>query len=391
MKLVCSQSELNAALQLVSRAVASRPTHPVLANVLLTADAGTGRLSLTGFDLNLGIQTSLAASVEASGAVTLPARLLGEIVSRLSADSPITLATDEAGEQVDLTSLSGSYQMRAMPADEFPDLPLVENGTALRVDAASLVRALRGTLFASSGDEAKQLLTGVHLRFEGRNLEAASTDGHRLAVLAVTDALQDEPTTAAAGESMAGEDGVLAVTLPARSLREVERLVAGWKGEDPVTLFYDRGQVVVLAADQMVTSRTLEGTYPNYRQLIPDGFSRTIELERRPFMAALERVAVLADQHNNVVRISTDPTAGLVQISADAQDVGSGSESLPASLNGDAVQIAFNVRYVLDGLKAMEGERIALQCNAPTTPAIITPADDGSGFTYLVMPVQIRN
>lgn len=237
MKLVCSQSELNAALQLVSRAVASRPTHPVLANVLLTADAGTGRLSLTGFDLNLGIQTSLAASVEASGAVTLPARLLGEIVSRLSADSPITLATDEAGEQVDLTSLSGSYQMRAMPADEFPDLPLVENGAALRVDATALVQALRGTLFASSGDEAKQLLTGVHLRFQGRNLEAASTDGHRLAVLAVTDALKDDPTTAAAGESMAQDDGVLAVTLPARSLREVERLIAGWKGDDPVTLF----------------------------------------------------------------------------------------------------------------------------------------------------------
>ncbi|WP_413744703.1 DNA polymerase III subunit beta [Synechococcus sp. MIT S9451] len=391
MKLVCSQAELNTALQLVSRAVASRPTHPVLANVLLTADAGTGRLSLTGFDLNLGIQTSLSASVEASGAVTLPARLLGEIVSRLSVDSPITLATDEASEQVELTSLSGSYQMRAMPADEFPDLPLVENGTALRVDAVSLVQALRGTLFASSADEAKQLLTGVHLRFEGRHLEAASTDGHRLAVLTVNDALQDDPTAAGSAEGITSDDGSLAVTLPARSLREVERLIAGWKSDDPVTLFYDRGQVVVLAADQMVTSRTLEGTYPNYRQLIPDGFTRTIDLERRPFMAALERVAVLADQHNNVVRISTDPTAGLVQISADAQDVGSGSESLPATLTGEAVQIAFNVRYVLDGLKAMEGDRISLQCNAPTTPAILTPADNEAGFTYLVMPVQIRN
>ncbi|MAS27564.1 MAG: DNA polymerase III subunit beta [Synechococcus sp. TMED187] len=391
MKLVCSQAELNTALQLVSRAVASRPTHPVLANVLLTADAGTGRLSLTGFDLNLGIQTSLSASVEASGAVTLPARLLGEIVSRLSVDSPITLATDEASEQVELTSLSGSYQMRAMPADEFPDLPLVENGTALRVDAVSLVQALRGTLFASSADEAKQLLTGVHLRFEGRHLEAASTDGHRLAVLTVNDALQDDPTAAGSAEGITSDDGSLAVTLPARSLREVERLIAGWKSDDPVTLFYDRGQVVVLAADQMVTSRTLEGTYPNYRQLIPDGFTRTIDLERRPFMAALERVAVLADQHNNVVRISTDPTAGLVQISADAQDVGSGSESLPATLTGEAVQIAFNVRYVLDGLKAMEGDRISLQCNAPTTPAILTPADNAAGFTYLVMPVQIRN
>ena len=139
MKLVCSQTELNAALQLVSRAVAARPTHPVLANVLLTADAGTDRLSLTGFDLNLGIQTSLAATVETSGAVTLPARLFGEIVSRLSSDSPITLVTDEAGEQVELTSLSGSYQMRGMPADDFPELPLVENGTALKLDPAALV------------------------------------------------------------------------------------------------------------------------------------------------------------------------------------------------------------------------------------------------------------
>ena len=385
MKLVCSQAELNAALQLVSRAVASRPTHPVLANVLLTADAGTDRLSLTGFDLNLGIQTSLPASVDTSGAVTLPARLLGEIVSKLSSDSPVSLSSDAGAEQVELTSSSGSYQMRGMPADDFPELPLVENGTALRVDPSSLLKALRATLFASSADEAKQLLTGVHLRFNQKRLEAASTDGHRLAMLTVEDALQAEIN---AEES---EPAELAVTLPARSLREVERLMASWKGDDPVSLFCERGQVVVLAADQMVTSRTLEGTYPNYRQLIPDGFSRTIDLDRRAFISALERIAVLADQHNNVVRIATEPATGLVQISADAQDVGSGSESLPAEINGDAVQIAFNVRYVLDGLKAMDCDRIRLSCNAPTTPAILTPSNDESGLTYLVMPVQIRS
>ncbi len=385
MKLVCSQAELNAALQLVSRAVASRPTHPVLANVLLTADAGTDRLSLTGFDLNLGIQTSLAASVDTSGAVTLPARLLGEIVSKLSSDSPVSLSSDAGADQVELTSSSGSYQMRGMPADDFPELPLVENGTALRVDPASLLKALRATLFASSGDEAKQLLTGVHLRFNQKRLEAASTDGHRLAMLTVEDALQAEIS---AEES---EPDELAVTLPARSLREVERLMASWKGGDPVSLFCERGQVVVLAADQMVTSRTLEGTYPNYRQLIPDGFSRTIDLDRRAFISALERIAVLADQHNNVVRIATEPATGLVQISADAQDVGSGSESLPAEINGDAVQIAFNARYVLDGLKAMDCDRVRLSCNAPTTPAILTPANDDPGLTYLVMPVQIRS
>ncbi len=385
MKLVCSQAELNAALQLVSRAVASRPTHPVLANVLLTADAGTDRLSLTGFDLNLGIQTSVPASVESSGAVTLPARLLGEIVSKLSSDSPVSLSCDAGAEQVELTSSSGSYQMRGMPADDFPELPLVENGTALRVDPSSLLKALRATLFASSADEAKQLLTGVHLRFNQKRLEAASTDGHRLAMLTVEDALQAEISV---DES---EPDELAVTLPARSLREVERLMASWKGNDPVSLFCERGQVVVLAADQMVTSRTLEGTYPNYRQLIPDSFSRTIDLDRRAFISALERIAVLADQHNNVVRIATEPATGLVQISADAQDVGSGSESLAAEINGDAVQIAFNVRYVLDGLKAMDCDRVRLSCNAPTTPAILTPANDDPGLTYLVMPVQIRS
>ena len=385
MKVVCSQSELNAALQLVSRAVATRPTHPVLANVLLTADAGTGRLSLTGFDLNLGIQTSLAASVETSGAITLPARLLGEIVSRLASDSPLTLSTEESGEQVQLTSLSGSYQMRGMPADDYPDLPMVESGMTLQLQASGLVQALKGTLFASSGDEAKQLLTGVHLSFTDKNLEAAATDGHRLAVLQVEDALQ------AAADAPQGDESAFAVTLPARSLREVERLMAGWRSEDPISLFCDRGQVVFLAADQMVTSRTLEGTYPNYRQLIPDGFSRTLTMDRRALVGALERIAVLADQHNNVVKFSSQPESGVVLISADAQDVGSGSESLAAELSGDAIQIAFNVRYMLDGLKAMAGDRVVLHCNAPTTPAVLRPAGERDGFTYLVMPVQIRS
>ena len=385
MNVVCSQCELNSALQLVSRAVATRPTHPVLANVLLTADAGSNRLSLTGFDLSLGIQTSLAASVETSGAITLPARLLGEIVSRLSSDSPVTLAVDDSGEQVQLTSLSGSYQMRGMSADDYPDLPMVESGMTLKLQPERLVQALKGTLFASSADEAKQLLTGVHLKFNQRALEAAATDGHRLAVLNVEDALQDEAVTDAV------DDDGFAVTLPSRSLREVERLMASWRSDEPVSLFCDRGQVVFLAADQMVTSRTLEGTYPNYGQLIPDGFTRTFRMDRRALIAALERIAVLADQHNNVVKFSSQPEVGVVQISADAQDVGSGSESLPANLEGDAMQIAFNVRYLLDGLKAMGSDRIVLHCNAPTTPAVLRSEEASEAFTYLVMPVQIRS
>jgi DNA polymerase-3 subunit beta len=375
MKLVCSQSELSSGLQLVSRAVAARPTHPVLANVLLTADAGTGRLSLTGFDLSLGIQTSIAATVEVSGAITLPARLFGEIVSRLSSDSPITLSCAEGDEQLELTSLSGSYQMRGMPADDFPDLPLVQSGVSIRLEAQSLIQGLRATLFASSGDEAKQLLTGVHLQLEPDALECAATDGHRLAVLR----LPQTQTTAEPFE----------VTVPARSLRELERLLSGRSSDEPLSLFCDRGQVVFLWADQVLTSRSLDGAYPKYRQLIPESFSRQIQIDRRALVSALERVAVLADQHNNVVKLSADPQAGQVQISADAQDVGSGSEAIGAQISGEAIQIAFNVRYLLDGLKAMAGDQVVLRCNGPTTPAILSLPDDPQ-FTYLVMPVQIR-
>jgi DNA polymerase-3 subunit beta len=385
MKLVCSQSELSSSLQLVSRAVASRPTHPVLANVLLTADAGTGSISLTGFDLNLGIQTSIPATVVTSGEITLPARLFGEIVARLSSDSPITLSCAPDSEQVELTSQAGSFQMRGMPAADFPDLPLEQSGNPIRLQADALVKGLRATLFASSGDEAKQLLTGVHLQLHGNTLECAATDGHRLAVLQLENAAASgvEPETEEAVEEP------FAVTVPARSLRELERLLSARHSDEPLSLFSDRGQVVVHWADQLLTSRTLDGTYPNYRQLIPASFARRIVVERRLLLAALERVAVLADQQNNVVKISVEPEIGKLLIQADGGEVGSGSETVAAEISGDALQIAFNVRYLLDGIKAMTGDQLAISCNAPTTPVVLTPVDE-SRFTYLVMPVQVR-
>jgi DNA polymerase-3 subunit beta len=147
---------------------------------------------------------------------------------------------------------------------------------------------------------------------------------------------------------------------------------------------------VFLWADQVLTSRSLDGSYPNYRQLIPESFNRRLALDRRALVSALERVAVLADQHNNVVKLSANPASGQVVIQADAQDVGSGSEAVAVEMEGEAIEIAFNVRYLLDGLKAMACDRVWLQCNASTTPAILTPADDAQ-FTYLVMPVQIRS
>lgn len=366
MKLTCSQTELNAAVALVGRAVAARPTHPILANVLLTADAATGQLRLTGFDLNLGMQTTIPASIETSGATTVPARLFGEIISRLPNDAAITLAADE---QLEITTTSGSYRVAMQPAEDFPGLPTAD-AQPLQLPAADLIRGLKATLFASSSDESKQLLTGVHLSIGGATAFAA-TDGHRLAVLKL-------------GASGGGADTEL--TVPARSLREMERLLAA-TGADAVSIAAASGQIVFRCGDRLLVSRSLDGTYPNYGQLIPATFSRSITVNRKALQGALERVAVLADQHNNVVKLKADP-GGELLVTADAQDVGSGAEQLAAEVTGDAMTIAFNVRYVLDGLKAMSTEEVTISANSETTPVVI--AGD-PGYTYLVMPVQVRS
>jgi DNA polymerase-3 subunit beta len=374
MKLVCSQAELNAALSLVGRAISSRPSHPILACVLLAADAAAGRLSLTGYNLSLGIVATIPASIDPDGAAAISAQLLGDIVSRLPSDSPITIDARDQSRAL-ITSVCGSYELAALDPADYPDLPQPA-GELMALDADALARALRATLFASSTNESKQILTGVHLQLDDAGLECAATDGHRLAVLRVAD-------NGAAGERFE-------LTIPARSCRELERLIASCPGA-PLQLRHQAGQLVVRCGDQVLTSRSLDGTYPNYRQLIPPSFSRSLQLDRRRFSQALERVAVLADQHSGVVKLRSDPDVGTVAITAEAQDVGSGSESMPVVADGDPIEIAFNVRYVLDGLKAMGAEQVVLRCNCPVTPAVLSPVGDPDGFTYLVMPIQIRS
>ncbi len=380
MKLTCHQSDLNTHLSLVSRAVPSRPTQPILANVLLTADAGTQRVSLAAFDLTLGIQTTFAAEVEASGAITLPAKLLSDIVSRLPADSQIVLDETELGAMVSLTANAGRYQVRGLPPDEFPELPLVQTGEAVQLPIEALIDGLRGTLFATSGDETKQVLTGVHLKVNPEQLEFAATDGHRLSVVVTPSCASDPAST---------PTETFEVTVPARALRDLERMMTARTSDEPVALYFDQGQTVFQWGDQYLTSRTLDGQYPNYGQLIPATFERQVTVDRRVLLGALERVAVLADQKNSVVKLLLDGVQEQVTLSADAQDVGSGQESLPAQISGDALEIAFNVRYLMDGLKALNASEIQIQLNSATSPVVINPLG-AIKMTYLVMPVQIR-
>lgn len=377
MKLICTQSELNTHLSLVSRVVPSRPSLPVLANVLLQANADTQQVSLTGFDMSLGVQTSFGAQVAEEGQLTLPAKLLSDIVSRLP-DGEITLEETEGEFLVTLTCASGRYQVRGLSADQFPELPLIENAEVTYLPVDALSEGLRGSLFATSGDETKQVLTGVHLTVETDSLEFAATDGHRLAVV------QTLP------EESAPAQQTFNVTVPAKALREIERMLQMNPAGTAIAVRFDQGQLICEWANQRLTSRLLEGQYPNYRQLIPRQFSRQVSLDRRLLVGALERIAVLADQKNSIVKLSLDNVAQSLVLSVEAQDVGSGRESIPAQVSGDDLEIAFNVKYLLEGLKAFNTAEVQMQCNTATSPAILSPLG-GQKMTYLVMPVQVRS
>ncbi|HEY9866874.1 MAG TPA: DNA polymerase III subunit beta, partial [Candidatus Obscuribacterales bacterium] len=383
--------KLSSNLSWVSRAIPSRPNHPIFSNILIDADEENQRLNLTAFDLSLGIRASMQATVAEGGTLTVPAKLFNDIVSRLPGGE-ITI-DDEAGEAiVNLTSSSGKYQVRGMASEEYPELPSIETGDSIHLAAESLISGLKGTLFATSSDETKQVLTGVHLKVQNNTIEFASTDGHRLAVVQTENLSETDPDE---------ELEEFEVTVPARALREVERMVAmrtvdthgGSKEDSPVviTLRFDESQVIFELGEQRLNTRKLEGAYPAYQQLIPHQFLNQINLDRRGFVGALERIAVLASQKNDIVKCSIDHVNQIIALSVEAADVGNALESLPAQISGDEPkELAFNVKYLLEGLKVFNTSEVSLQLNAATTPVIVNPLG-GIKMTYLVMPVQLRN
>jgi DNA polymerase III subunit beta len=392
MKLICTQTELNTHLSLVSRAIPSRPSHPVLANVLLIADEDKQQIRLTGFDLSLGVQTSFNAHVETGGTLTLPAKLFSDIVSRLP-DGEIILEEDENETIATLTCAFGRYQVRGMGAGDYPELPTVEDGEVTHLPAESLIEGLRGSLFSTSSDESKQILTGVHVTVAADGMEFAATDGHRLAVVQTgfpesdKESAESAPKAAKSAQSSGAE---FDVTVPAKALRELERMLQMHQSSEPIAVHFDQGQLIFEWENQRITSRLLEGQYPNYRQLIPRQFSRQMTVDRRLFAGALERIAVLADQKNSIVKLSLDSVKQEVVLSVDAQDVGSGRESVAAQISGEDLEIAFNVKYLLEGLKVFNTNEVQMQFNTSTSPSILTPLG-GVKMTYLVMPVQIRS
>ncbi|MEM9543876.1 MAG: DNA polymerase III subunit beta [Cyanobacteria bacterium P01_E01_bin.42] len=402
MKVICSQSDLNSNLSLVGRAVPSRPTHPVLGNVLLIADEQAQNVSLRAFDLSLGIQTSFPAQVEIGGKITLPAKTLNDIISRLP-EGEITLTQEESDDEgegtlVRLISTSGRYQLRSLDAEEFPELPVVEDGESVLFPIEALNEGLRATLFAASNEEGKQVLTGVHVILSADAIEFAATDGHRLSVVETlrdrgeeVDRETEEAEEAGDAEEVGEVIEKFEVTIPARALREVEKILGMQNQEEGVMLKADDSQVIFELGNRRVVSRKLEGAYPQYHQLIPQTFTNQVTVDRKQFQSALERISVLADSKNNVVRCAIDNENQEIFLSVESQDLGSGREAMSAQITSDEPpEIAFNVKYLMDGLKALSSQEITINLNAATQPVIFKPLG-GLKMTYLAMPVQLRD
>ena len=229
----------------------------------------------------------------------------------------------------------------------------------------------------------------AYLKVESDRLEFAATDGHRLGIVEVY------PNSSAAGGSDQEDpnpvkSGSFEVTVPAKALRELEKMLqaTGQEG-DRLGLQLEQGQVVFGCSDRKLTTRTLEGKYPDYRLLIPKQFQRQITLDRKQILSALERIAVLADQ-SNLVKFSIDSASQSIDLSVESQDRGSGRESLIAQISGESLDIAFNIKYLMDGLKTLTTQEITISLNGPLEPVILTPLG-GVKMTYLVMPVQLRN
>ena len=391
MKIICASFDLKDHLSLVSRAVPSRPEPPVLGNVLIQASETSQKVSLIAFDGSLGIKTSFNAQVDAGGSITLPARLLNDIVTRLP-EIEITLEVPEAEQEeanfvTTISSTSGQFQLTGIDAAEFPELPTIEpEAQTIELPIAVLNQGLGGCLFAASTELSKQILTGVHLKIQGigqgggDTLEFAATDSHRLAVVATN--LNDSESESTV------ELPPLAVTIPAKALRELERIVNNAAEGDKVKVSFDEQVMVFEYRDRLLTSTKISGDYPAYGQLIPQKFSREIILDRKRLISSLELVAVLA-QKNNLVKFSLHKDNSELVVSADAQDIGNAEQSLPAEIMGDDIEIAFNIKYLMDGLKALSTTEIKMQLNEGYQPVIFSPLG-GLTMTYLVMPVQLR-
>lgn len=363
MKISCPKEQLLQAMSQVQGAVSPRTTLPILANVLLKAENGT--LTVTATDLDIGIQYNIPVEVIEPGSTTLPAkRLLGIIRELPSANvelevSPNCIAT--------VTCSNAYFKIVGMAKEEFPKLPEFPESKTFELSQAVLKEMINKVSYAMCRDESRYVLNGVFLIVKPNKIMAVSTDGRRLALI-------EKNVKLAKGTD-------LEVIIPAKTIQELSKLL---NSEEDVSIALAKNQISFKLSNCMLISRLIEGTFPNYKQVIPEGLEQKITLNREELLAAVKRSTLITNERSNSIKINFSPKR--MVISANTPDVGESRESIPIPYDDKEIEIAFNPNFVIDVLKNLDDDEVLCEITDGVNPGIIR---SGTEFLYVIMPMRL--
>ncbi len=374
MKIRIARDELLTGLQRVQGIVEKRNTMPVLSNILL--ETKQDGVELVATDLEIGVRGHYKADVQQAGSVSLSARKLYELLKEV-ADGEITLTTQE-NNWVQIQAGRSQFKIVGMAASEFPALPTIEREGRVAIPGSGLSSLIRKTLFAVGDNDARYILNGLlislHSSEKKVTMKLVGTDGHRLAVA-------ESDLTQSAGTDL--PKGIKAI-IPRKAAQEIRRLLEEEEGEP--LLGFTKNLVTFQKSGLFLTSRVMEGTYPNYQQVIPKESAKKASIERTALEGALRRVAVLSKDKTNAVKVILQN--GSITLHTSSPDVGEATEDLPAQYRGESLTTGFNARYLLDALAVMDGDSVNLEISSPLSPCVLRSEGD-PGFLCVVMPMKI--
>jgi len=380
MKLECTQENLAEGLTVVGRVVPTKSTLPVLSNVLLTTR--DGELQLTANNLELSVAHRVPAAVESDGDITLPARLLADYVALLDHGQKVQLELNAKTHKVHLACGRYEANVAGIDAEDFPPVPAVSGGSIFSVPSGLLKQAISEVVFAAAPDDTRPVLAGVLVKVGGGALTLAAADGFRLAVRTV-DLPEGGPE--------------LTMIVPAKTLTEVARLLSDSEDEQVAINTTANGNQIYFAFGKTeITSRLIEGQFPDYNRIIPAESKTKIKLSTGDFLRATRAAAVFARDNSMIVRLECSPpkenadlALGSVLVKSTSAEMGDNEGTLDASVDGEDTQIAFNGRYLRDALEAIDTPEVILQITGPSSPGIIKPASESNGYIHVIMPMHV--
>ena len=376
MKLTCLQENLDRGLNVVGRAVAVRTTLPITNNVLLATDKS--RLKLSATNLEMAISCWIGAKVEEEGAITVPARLLSEFISSLPSGK-VDINLSPQTKTLGLKCARFEARISGVDAKDFPPIPRVEGGIATKVEVEALRQGIGQVAFAAATEESRPVLTGVDAEFDGDTLTLAAADGFRLAVYKL-------PLAQAVSQKTE-------VIIPARTLGELNRLMADQEEAVEITVNPEKGQALFRLKDIELVSQLIQGSFPNYSQLIPKKFNTKAVISVADFLRATKTASIFARDGSGIVRLVVAPggemTPGKVTVSARSEEIGDDVGDIDAMVEGEEAKIAFNGKYLSDVLGVLHEAQVALETTNPSSPGVLKPVGVDN-YIHVVMPMFVQ-